>query len=260
VTSEQTTHTVRSFDAELQRLTHAVVRAGGLVEAQLGTAMQALTRRDSELAAEVVAGDARVDAMERDIQDAAVRLLALRQPVAEDLRQIVGAIRIAGDLERIGDYGANVAKRTMVVNQSPPVRAVAAMPRMAGLAQQIVKEVLDAYVERDVERAIAVWRRDEELDDLHTSLFRELVTYMMEDARNITACTHLMFIAKNIERIGDHATNIAEIIYYLVQGRPLRDVRPKGAGGETAPRPPVSGAEVDGSAKPSAAKRDEIGS
>lgn len=224
------THTVRAFDADLQRLSHAVVRAGGLVESQLGAAMQALIRRDSALAAEVVAGDSRVDALEREIQDAAVRLLALRQPVAEDLRQIVSAIRIAGDLERIGDYGANVAKRSMVINQAPPMRAIAAMPRMARLAQEIVKEVLDAYVERDVERAIAVWRRDEELDELHTSLFRDLVTYMMEDARTITTCTHLMFIAKNIERIGDHATNIAEIIYYLVRGRPLRDARPKGAG------------------------------
>ncbi|WP_299440584.1 phosphate signaling complex protein PhoU [uncultured Rhodospira sp.] len=223
-------HTVRSFDAELLKLANTVVRAGGLVEAQLAAAMQALVRRDSQMAADVVAGDAKVDALEQEIQDMAVRLLALRQPVAQDLRHIVSALRIAGDLERIGDYGANVAKRTMVVNQAPPVRTVAAMPRMARLAQEIVKDVLDAYVERDVERAIAVWRRDEEVDELHTSLFRELVTYMMEDPRNITACTHLMFIAKNIERIGDHATNIAETIYYLVQGRPLKDARPKGAG------------------------------
>ncbi|MBB4284456.1 phosphate signaling complex protein PhoU [Roseospira goensis] len=222
-------HTVRAFDAELQRLADLVVRTGGLVESQLAAAMQALSRRDSALAATVIAGDAKVDALEQDIQELAVRLLALRQPVAEDLRHIVAALKIAGDLERIGDYGANVAKRTMVVNQAPPVRTVAAMPRMAGLAQEIVKDVLDAYVERDVERAIAVWRRDEEIDELHTSLFRELVTYMMEDPRNITACTHLMFIAKNIERIGDHATNIAEIVYYLVQGRPLKDARPKGA-------------------------------
>lgn len=233
-------HTVRSFDADLQRLANTVVRTGGLVEAQLAAAMQALARRDSALAAEVIAGDAKVDALEQEIHDTAVRLIALRQPVAEDLRHVVGALKIAGDLERIGDYGANVAKRTMVVNQSPPVRTVAAMPHMARLAQEIVKDVLDAYVERDVERAIAVWRRDEEIDELHTSLFRELVTYMMEDPRNITACTHLMFIAKNIERIGDHATNIAEIIYYLVQGRPLKDTRPKGAGQtQGEPRRPV---------------------
>jgi len=230
VGADREDHTVRSFDAELLKLANTVVRAGGLVEAQLAAAMQALVRRDSQMAADVVAGDAKVDALEQEIQDMAVRLLALRQPVAQDLRHIVSALRIAGDLERIGDYGANVAKRTMVVNQAPPVRTVAAMPRMARLAQEIVKDVLDAYVERDVERAIAVWRRDEEVDELHTSLFRELVTYMMEDPRNITACTHLMFIAKNIERIGDHATNIAETIYYLVQGRPLKDARPKGAG------------------------------
>ncbi|SDD70957.1 phosphate signaling complex protein PhoU [Rhodospira trueperi] len=235
VGGERGDHTVRSFDAELVQLANTVVRAGGLVEAQLAAAVQALVRRDSRLAAEVVAGDAKVDALEREIQDSAVRLLALRQPVAQDLRHIVAALKIAGDLERIGDYGANVAKRTMVVNQAPPVRAVAAMPRMARLAQEIVKDVLDAYVERDVERAIAVWHRDEEIDELHTSLFRELVTYMMEDPRNITSCTHLMFIAKNVERIGDHATNIAETIYYLVQGRPLKDVRPKGAGHDFDP-------------------------
>jgi len=221
-------HTVRSFDVELQRLTDTVVRAGGVVESQLAGALQALMRRDSIQAAEVVSGDARVDALEQEIHDSAVRLLALRQPVGEDLRAIVGALKIAGDLERIGDYAANVAKRAIVVNQTPPVRAVTAVPRMARLAQEIVNDVLDAYVERDVDRAIAVWRRDEEVDELHTSLFRELVTYMMEDPRNITPCTHLMFIAKNIERIGDHATNIAENIYYLVQGHPLKDSRPKG--------------------------------
>jgi len=221
-------HTVRSFDAELDRLSNTVVRAGGLVESQLAAAVQALIRRDSALAAEVAAKDADVDALEQEIQDGAVRLLALRQPLAEDLRHIVAALRIAGDLERIGDYAANVAKRSMVVNQSPPVQAVAALPRMARLAQEIVKDVLDAYVERDVDRAIAVWRRDKELDILHTSLFRELVSYMMEDPRNITACSHLMFIAKNIERIGDHATNIAEIVHYQVLGRPLRGLRPKG--------------------------------
>ncbi|MQX36948.1 phosphate signaling complex protein PhoU [Roseospira navarrensis] len=221
-------HTVRSFDAELERLSNTVVRTGGVVEAQLAGAAQALIRRDSVLAAEVAARDVDVDVLEQDIQDHAIRLLALRQPVAEDLRQIVGALRIAGDLERVGDYAANVAKRSMVVNQSPPVRVVAALPRMLGLAQEIVKEVLDAYVERDVDRAVAVWHRDEDLDALHTSLFRELVSYMSEDPRNITACSHLMFIAKNIERIGDHATNIAEMVHYLVLGRPLRETRPRG--------------------------------
>lgn len=221
-------HTVRSFDAELAGLSDTVVRAGGLVEAQLAAAAQALLRRDSALAAEVAVKDAEVDSLEQDIQDRAIRLLALRQPVAEDLRHIVGALRIAGDLERIGDYAANVAKRSLVVNQSPPVRATAALPRMARLAQEIVKDVLDAYVERDVDRAVAVWHRDEELDALHTSLFRDLVDYMSEDPGNITACSHLMFIAKNIERIGDHATNIAEIVHYLVRGKPLREARPKG--------------------------------
>ncbi|KAA5606500.1 phosphate signaling complex protein PhoU [Roseospira marina] len=233
-------HTVRSFDAELDRLSNTVVRAGGLVEAQLAAALQALVKRDAALAAEVSAKDNEVDALDQEIQDHAVRLLALRQPVAEDLRHIVGALRIAGDLERIGDYAANVARRSLVVNQSPPVKAITALARMARLAQEIVKDVLDAYVERDVDRAIVVWRRDEELDALHTSLFQELVSYMMEDSRNITACSHLMFIAKNLERIGDHATNIAETVHYLALGRPLRAARPKGA---EVPTEPSSGPE-----------------
>jgi phosphate transport system protein len=155
-------------------------------------------------------------------------MLALRQPVAQDLRVIVGALKISGDIERIADYAANVAKRALVLNQIPPVKPTAAVPRLGRLVQEIVKEVLDAYVEQNTERALKVWKQDEEVDDMYTGLFRELITYMMEDPRNITACTHLMFIAKNVERIGDHATNIAETIYFLVQGTHIRELRPKG--------------------------------
>jgi phosphate transport system protein len=221
-------HTVRSYDEELSHLTNLIARMGGLAEAQLEGAVQALVKRDSDLAGKVIAGDIKVDEIEHEVHSFTVRLLALRQPVAHDLRMIVGALKISGDLERIADYAANVAKRALVLNQIPPVKPTAAVPRLARLVQEIVKEVLDAFVEQDREKAIAVWRKDEEVDGMYTSLFRELITYMMEDPRNITACIHLMFIAKNIERIGDHATNIAETIHFLVQGTPIRELRPKG--------------------------------
>jgi len=155
-------------------------------------------------------------------------MLALRQPMAKDLRAIVAALRISADLERIADYAKNVAKRTLALNQVPAIRLAASIPRMGRLVQQIIKEVLDAYVERDADKARAAWSRDEEVDGMYNSLFRELLTYMMEDPRNITPCTHILFIAKNIERMGDHATNIAETIYFVVHGVPLTETRPKG--------------------------------
>lgn len=222
-------HTVRSFEEELNQLTNIIVRMGGLAEAQLAGAIQAIVRRDSDLAGRVVAGDARIDEMEQEVHAFTVRLLALRQPMADDLRAIVAALKISAELERIGDYAANVAKRALVLNQNPPVKPVSGIPLMGRLVQEIVNDVLDAYVERDVDKAMAVWRRDEEVDELHTSLFRELVTYMMEDPRNITPSTHLMFIAKNIERIGDHATNVAETIHFLVKGTSMTQRRPKGS-------------------------------
>jgi phosphate transport system protein len=200
-----------------------------LAEAQLDGAIQALVKRDSELASRIVAADSRVDELEHEVHDFTVRLLALRQPMAQDLRSIVCALKVSGDLERIADYAANAAKRVQVLNQLPPAKPVSGVPRLARLVQHILKEVLDAYVEQDVERATKVWTQDEEVDEMYTGLFRELITYMMEDARNITACIHLMFIAKNIERIGDHATNIAETIHFLVNGVPIREARPKGA-------------------------------
>jgi phosphate transport system protein len=221
-------HTVRSYDEELNALSKIVLRMGGLAEAQMVNAIQSLVRRDSDLASRVVSSDARIDAMDREINERAVRLLALRQPLADDLRGIVGAFKIASDLERIGDYASNVGKRVLVLNQLPMVKPVATIPRMARLVQDIVNDTLDAYVERDLDKAIDAWSRDEEVDELYTALFRELLTYMMEDPRNITACTHVMFIAKNIERIGDHATNICENIHYLVSGQALRGARPKG--------------------------------
>jgi phosphate transport system protein len=155
-------------------------------------------------------------------------MLALRQPMAGDLREILATLRIASDLERIGDYAANVAKRALALIQMPAMRPVSGLPRMGRLVQQIIKDVLDAYTDRDLQKALAAWNGDEAVDDLYTSLFRETLTYMMEDARNITPCTHLLFIAKNIERIGDHATNVAETIHFLITGEPIAEQRPKG--------------------------------
>jgi phosphate transport system protein len=221
-------HIVKSYDEELRRLSNTITEMGGLAESQLAGAIDAVVKRDSELAASVVESDAKVDQLQRDSDNLAIRLLALRQPMARDLREIFAALKIASDLERIADYAANVAKRAIALNQTQPVRPVYELPRMAQLAQLLIKDVIDAYVARDADKAYAVWTRDAELDEMYSSLFRVLLTYMMEDPRNISACTHLLFMAKNIERIGDHATNIAEDLYYLVHGTPLTEARPKG--------------------------------
>jgi phosphate transport system protein len=221
-------HIVKSYDEELQRLSKMIVEMGGLAESQLAAAIEAVQERDSELAARVIEDDAKVDQIERELDNLAIRLLALRQPMARDLREIFVALKIASDLERICDYCANVAKRSIALSQAPPIQPTHALPRMAHLALLLVKDVIDAYVEHDADKALDVWNRDEELDEMYASLFREFLTYMMEDPRNIGTCTHLLFMAKNIERIGDHATNIAENLYYLVHGTPLTQARPKG--------------------------------
>jgi len=220
-------HIIKSYDQELQRLDNTISEMGGMAETQLAAAIDAVAKRDSDLASEVIENDTKVDELEHEVESLVVRLLALRQPMARDLRQIVTALKTATDLERICDYAANVAKRSIVLNQTAPVKPVYALPRMGALCQGMVKDVLDAYVERDADKALGVWLRDEELDEMYTSLFRELLTYMIEDARNITACTHLLFMAKNLERIGDHTTNIAETLYFLVHGKPLAQIRPK---------------------------------
>jgi phosphate transport system protein len=220
-------HIIKSYDQELQRLDNTITEMGGMAESQLAAAMEAVGKRDTELASQVIEGDVKVDELEREVESLAVRLLALRQPMARDLRQILAALKIASDLERICDYAANVAKRSIALSQTPPVKPTYAIPRMGRLCQAMIKDMLDAYVERDAEKAIAVWLRDEELDEMYTSLFRELLTYMIEDPRNITAGTHLLFMAKNLERVGDHTTNIAETLYFLVHGKPLTQARPK---------------------------------
>lgn len=221
-------HTVRSYDEELDHLTTLIARMGGLVEAQLACALQALVRRDAELAARVIADDAGIDALEHEVSAFAIRLLALRQPMANDLRHVVTALKISVDFERMGDYATNVAKRALVLNGLPPVPAMASIGRIGRQVEAMVRETVDAYVAKDVGKALELRDRDEDVDHAYGGLVRELVTYMIEDARNITACTHLLFVAKNIERVGDHVTNVAELVYFLVKGSPLVIDRPKG--------------------------------
>ncbi|WP_119417908.1 phosphate signaling complex protein PhoU [Desertibaculum subflavum] len=220
-------HTVKSFDEELSVLDNSIARMGGLAEAQFAGAITALARRDSELATSVIAADAKVDGLQGEIDQRALKALALRQPMANDLRTIVGSLRIAGELERIADYAANLAKRSIALNQAPVMPSVTTVARMGELVRAMIKDVIDAYLERSVEKAREVWRRDADVDEIYNSLFRELLTYMMEDPRNISPCTHLLFIAKNIERMGDHATNIAELVEFSVTGMRVREERPK---------------------------------
>lgn len=220
-------HIVKSYDIELGKLGDALARMGGLAESQLAAAIQALENRDGELAGIVVGDDARIDSLDAFINEQAIKVLALRSPVADDLRTVVTALKIAGEVERIGDLAANVAKRALVLNQVPPVTQTRSVSRLGRLSLAMVKDVLDAYLGGDAERALAVRDRDQELDEIHSALFREILTYMMEDARTITPCSHLLFIAKNLERIGDHATNIAEMTHFRVTGKALPEERVK---------------------------------
>jgi phosphate transport system protein len=222
-------HIVKSFDQELQLLDKKVAQMGGLAERQLAQAFDALERRDPKLAEVAVASDRSIDALERDLQEQTILMIAKRQPMANDLRHIMTVLKIAGDLERIGDLAKNIGKRALAVSgENHPKPLMTGLKHMLELAMRQLKDVLDAHAERDTEKALAVWRADERLDAMYNSLFRELLTYMMEDPRNIGLCTHLLFGAKNIERIGDHTTNIAEYVHYLVTGAALTDDRPKG--------------------------------
>jgi phosphate transport system protein len=221
-------HTVAAFDEELGELAIRVAQMGGLVEKALTEAVLALDRADEDLARRVIEADGRVDDLERDIEERAVRMIAKRQPMASDLREIMTAIKIASDLERIGDLAKNIAKRSLAVHGQAGVhQAARGIDRMSRMALEQLRGVLDAYAQRDVETALETWRQDADLDAMYTSIFRELLTYMMEDPRAISFATHLLFAAKNVERIGDHTTNIAEMIYYLVRGELLREARPK---------------------------------
>lgn len=222
-------HTIKAFDADLQDLARMIAEMGGLAERQIGDALDALNRHDAVLARSIIAADARIDTLQREIEEKAILTIARRQPMAVDLRDIVGALRVSNDLERIGDLAKNIAKRVEVVeNELRLQKVMRGVEHMTELVLTQIKDVLDAFARRDVGKAIQVWRSDEEVDAVNNSLFRELLTYMMEDPRNISVCIHLLFCAKNIERMGDHATNIAETIYYIVEGHALVDERPKG--------------------------------
>lgn len=220
-------HIHAEYDNEFKKLTKLLARMGGLAESQLANALIAIEKRDNKLAMAVKEGDKEIDALEHEIESLVVRMLALRQPMANDLRYVVSTLRTSSDIERIGDYAKNIAKRAMALNQLPAEPLLRGVLRIGRPVQAMLKDVMDAHLQGDTAKAVEVWEADEEVDALYTSLFRELLTYMMEDPRHITPCTHLLFIAKNLERIGDHATNIAEIIHFQVEGVSLGDRRPK---------------------------------
>jgi phosphate transport system protein len=221
-------HIVRSYEDELNQLAAEVVRMGGLAEAQVGDSIQAFARRDVPLAQALISRDIKLDAMEGDIERAAIRMIALRQPMANDLRRTMSAMKIAMNLERCGDLAKNIGKRTLILAESEPAGPVTrSIERMGRLVASRLKEVIDAYTASEVERAVSVWIRDTEVDEHYESLFRELLTYMMGDPRTITAGAHLLFVAKNLERIGDHATNIAEIVHFEITGQEIISERPK---------------------------------
>ncbi|KLK92864.1 PhoU family transcriptional regulator [Microvirga vignae] len=221
-------HIVSSYDNDLQALRRRISEMGGIAEKMLVDAIQALVRHDTALAQTVIASDKRLDVLQREVEENAILTIARRQPLAVDLRETISAIRVSGDVERIGDLAKNIAKRALAIGSDfQPQKIVVGLQHMSDLVLGQLKDVLDAYAQKDTARALDVWKRDGAIDALYTSLFRELLTYMMEDPRNISFCTHLLFCAKNIERIGDHTTNIAETVHYLVTGETLAIDRPK---------------------------------
>ncbi|MEM7527671.1 MAG: phosphate signaling complex protein PhoU [Pseudomonadota bacterium] len=220
-------HIVTAFDLELRDIGARISEMGGIAEEQLGNALEAVRLRDNALAREVVAADVRLDRLEQQLEEAAIQTLALRQPVASDLRQVVAALKIASTLERIGDLAKNIAKRAQYLNEGQPLKVQGSILRMGRQTQAAFTEVLDAYTARDTDLAVRVWRRDIEVDEMYNSVFRELITYMMEDPRVISLCSQFLFVAKNLERIGDHATFVAEMTYFVAEGKPLTDERPK---------------------------------
>ena len=220
-------HIVKAFSEQLETLRSSIAQMGGLAEAQLADATEAIARRDTGLAEKVIAGDPHLDELQQNVEAQALKLLALRQPMAVDLRDTLAGIKIASELERMGDLAKNIGKRALVLNREPPIRLTQSLARMGRAALSQLKLVLDSYSDRNAAGAEAVWKNDGEIDEIYNSLFRELLTYMMEDPRTIGLCTHLLFVAKNIERTGDHATNIAEVVYHMVTGGHLATERPK---------------------------------
>jgi phosphate transport system protein len=217
-----TGHTVKAFDEELDQLRASIAEMGGLAETAIREAMQALVRRDHAAAAQVVARDKRIDELESEVERNAVQIIALRAPMADDLRDVVAALKIAGVVERIGDYAKNIAKRVPSLEDSK-IEPLSLLPEMARIASEMVHNVLDAFVARDAEKAAEVCERDSAVDDFYNSIFRALLTFMMENPHNITPATHLLFVAKNLERVGDHATNVAEMVYFAATGEHIGD-------------------------------------
>ena len=211
-------HTVKAFDTEISQLRGLIAEMGGLAEVAIRDSILALSRNDEELAAQVVAADARIDALEAEVDRLAVRTIALRAPMADDLRDVIAALKISGVIERIGDYSKNIAKRVRRVENRSKIEPLTLIPTMAELAQSMVRDVLNAYGARDAQLAVEVIRRDEKVDNFYNSIFRNLVTYMMENPATISDAAQLLFVARNLERIGDHATNVAEMVYYAATG------------------------------------------
>ncbi len=233
--TEMSEHTLKFFGEELAQLKAEVSRMGGLVEAQVADAVAAVADRDVGLAQTVIGRDEKLDALQREIEKKAIRMIALRQPVAQDLRRTVGAMKMSLNLERTGDYAKNIAKRALIIAEADPMTPLTrSVERMGKLVVLRLRDALDAYTSGDLDRAMEVWKNDEEVDEHYNSMFRELLTYMMSDPRTISACAHLLFVAKNLERIGDYATGVAEIIHYEVTGDEIEGDRPKwkGADGE----------------------------
>ena len=221
-------HIVKSFDEDLSQIENMILEMGGMVENQIMLSINALIARDEELALSVRKADKAIDQLETEVDEQALKILALRQPMASDLRNVVCAMKVASNLERIGDYAKNIAKRTVALKDTVSIgSSEKTLQRMGNLVQRMVNDVLNAYVSKDLDMASELITRDEEVDLMHNTLFRELLTYMMEDPRNITTCMHLLFIAKNIERMGDHTTAVAEQIHYVVTGEVPEDDRPK---------------------------------
>jgi len=218
-------HIVRSYDTDIDELVNTISEMGGLAESQVAGALAALTRHDVAAAERVITADRRLDDLEEKVDQMSVHLFAKRQPMAQDLRLIAMSLKISNDLERVGDYAASVAKRAKRLDPGLQLNAVGSLGRMGALVQDMLTDVLDAYIERDDRQAMSVWHRDCEVDDFYDSLFRELITYVLEDARTTSACIDLLFIAKNLERIGDHATNIAERVHYILHGDRINRLR-----------------------------------
>lgn len=216
-------HTLKAFDEDLDRLRALISQMGGLAEHAIGEAMRSLVQRDIEGAARVVEGDKKLDVLEIETERRAVQLIALRAPMASDLRDVVAALKISGVVERIGDYAKNIAKRVPLLENMGKIEPLSLLPEMARIATEMVHEVLDAFVERDADAAVRVCERDSAVDDFYDSIFRALLTHMMENPQSIGQAAHLLFVAKNLERVGDHATNIAEMVYYAATGEHMAD-------------------------------------